>query len=70
MKFSLNKYNRDSSLSNHELVQLFVNGDKKSANILPKDDPNFMREKSRYESPIASREYIINLIDKNSGNLN
>ncbi len=34
MKFSLNKYNRDSSLSNHELVQLFVNGDKKSANIL------------------------------------
>ena len=46
------------------------NKSKKSANILPKDDPNFMREKNRYESPIASREYIINLIDKSSGNLN
>ena len=29
-----------------------------------------MREKSKYESPIASREYIINLIDKSSDNLN
>ena len=46
------------------------NKSKKSANILPKDDPNFMREKSKYESPIASREYIINLIDKSSDNLN
>ena len=34
MQLNLNKYNKNSSLSNHELLKLFVKGDKESVNIL------------------------------------
>lgn len=34
MKLNFNKYNKNSSLSNHTLLKLYANGDKESANIL------------------------------------
>ena len=36
---------------------------------MPKHDPNFSREQEKYDTPIASREFILEQINKNGGPL-
>ena len=64
-KYTLKKHTEKKQTKNNNQKNINKSKNKKVPEIstLPKDDPNYSREKNKYDKPIASREYIINLID-------
>ena len=65
---SISKSKKNTDIKN---IKKFTKKPMKSqvSQTLPKDDPNYLREKSKYDKPIASREYLLDLIEKNSNSL-
>ena len=47
----------------------FKSNEFKVSKTLPKGDPNYLREQSKYDNPIASREYLLDLIERSANSL-